>query len=63
VWDDFLIFIGGNWLNFVHQTVTWAVVKINQNVSSEVIQFIGDKWGIIKSPFMVIKAWQAFVIY
>jgi len=39
-----------------------SISKMSQNDSSATIQFIGDRWGIIKSP-MVIKSWQDFVIY
>lgn len=35
---------------------------MNQNLVRAINQFIGDRWGIIKSP-LVIKSWQDFVIY
>ena len=40
----------GNDADWFHHWRDERVNKINQNEVSAISQFIGDKWGIIKSP-------------
>lgn len=52
----------GNEADWFHHCIDERINKINQNEIRAIIQFIGDKWGIIKSLCIVIKSWQDFVI-
>jgi len=58
---DLIVFDGkvGDWF---HHCIDDKIIKMNQNEDSAISQFIGDRWGIIKSP-KAIKSWQDFVIY
>lgn len=57
--DEYLV---GNEVDWFHHCNEDRISIMNQNIVRAISQFIGDKWGIIKSP-MVIKSWQDFVIY
>lgn len=57
---DFIALLGNDAVWF-HHWIDDRISKISQNEDSAISQFIGDRWGIIKSP-LVIKSWQDFVI-
>jgi hypothetical protein len=46
----------------IHQQLDEIIRRINQKDRIEIIQFIGDRWGIDKITLEVIKSWQDFVI-
>jgi hypothetical protein len=54
--------LDGKEADWFHHWIDDSVRRINQNDNRAISQFIGDKWGIIKSPG-VIKSWQDFVIW
>jgi len=56
----FIVLFGKDGVWF-HHCIVDRISKIVQNDARAKSQFIGDKWGIIKSP-MAIKSWQDFVI-
>jgi len=52
----------GNEVDWFHHWMDDRSIRISQNEISAKSQFIGDRWGIIKS-LLVVKSWQDFVIY